>query len=836
MKMTTSKKYMAGLLFAACLTASAVGLATIKEVAADPATTSPYSTLALEDGASVRIADTKKDAGIRFHLTLSKTEYETLTGANSPYTDVSFGVLIAPEDYLIEGKELNAANVFGIGGTKIYGWAEKDANGNWLEYTGSEVQIVNFNTTTMTLKDGEYSFYGALVNILDGTNDAATNNVSREFRGVGYMLYTEGGEEKVALVGDDDNVRSIAYVAQKAIEAGKITDPTDVENMTDFYIDGVTSKATVNHYKLNENGTYDLAETVTSDEMQIGDTFEATKNSYAGYIFDADSSTLSDTVYANGKTTMNVYYNLTSNVLPELNDWAVMLGGYQFDGHLTLDYTPEFTSDNVPLKNTGTEESAKWFVDVANETGKMHRTKQAQLLGRAENDLVYNDKEVAFSFPMPANTNRLPIFIGADLSYLTKADLQALLEEGYTKLTFSFVHTTASTVVQGGGYRLLDLEKVKNNPDITLRNTTTTLLDGTTSCTVGRVNPDVFVNYAQSDYNNDNGAAKEWVDVEYAVADLIACYDQLFAGEDYWTLAIPNGSVGSYNYDTTWDPRDVGRCYVSKISFEKVGDIDDLSNVLPELNDWAVMLGGYNRGYDAKIDYTPEYTSDNVLLKNTGTEAAPMWVVDNQNTSGYLFKGQQAQLVGHEEENLIYKDKEVAFSFSMPANASRLPIFIGAGLSNVTKEDLQTLLDLGYTKLSFSFVHNTCSTVVQQAGYWLLDLEKVKASLDTESPLGLRLTEDTTIGTTVCHAGRLNLNAFKETNYGYSNCNGASKEWVDVEYAIEDLIACYDVLFAGEDYWTLAIPFGNIGSYTYDASWDPRDVARCYVSNMSFVK
>lgn len=843
MKTVANKKNIANLLFLATLLTSAVGVATIKGAASEgdtqiPAT--PYSTLAMEEGASVRIADTKEEAGIRFRLKLSKTEYETLTGANSPYKNVSFGVLIAPEDYLIKGKELNAANVFGIGGTQIYGWAERNSDGTWNEYTGDKVEIVNFNTTTMSLREGEYRFDGSLVDILDGTDETETNNLSREFRGVGYMRYTEGEEEKVIMVGDDDNVRSIAYVAQKAIESGKITDTTDVANLTQFYVTGVKSTATVNHYKYGENG-YELADTLTSDEIQIGDVFNTEKKSYNGYIFDADSSALSGTVYANEKTTLNVYYNPANNVLPELNDWAVMLAGYQFDGHLSLDYTPEFTSDNVPLKNTGTEESPKWVVDVANTSTQMHRTKQAQLVGHEEENLTYKNKEVAFSFSMPANANRLPMFIGADLSYLTKADLQALLDSGYTKLTFSFVHTNASTVVQGGGYALLDLEKVKNNPDITLRNTKATLLDGTTSCTKGRLNPDVFVDYAQSDYKNDRGAAKEWVDVEYAVADLIACYDQLFAGEDYWTLAIPYGDVGAYNYNAEWDKRDIGRCLVSKISFEKVAGIEDLSNVLPTLNDWAVMLGGYNQGYDAFIDYTPEFTNDNVAMKNAGTEEAPKWVIDQRNALGYLHKGQQVQLSGRTESDLTYKNKDVAFSFSMPANDSRLPIYIGAGLSHVTKADLQELLAIGYTKLSFSFVHNTCLGVVQQAGYWLLDLEKVKASLDTENPLKLRVEEATTIDGVSVSAGRLNLAAFKKTAHNYNNCNGASKNWVDVEYKIEDLIACYDVLFAGEDYWTLAIPYGNVGAYNQSGFMESteanaRNVASCYVSQMSFVK
>lgn len=805
MKMIQPKKQMSNLLLVACLLTSAVGVATVKGVATGeepaPAPTVTYETLAMEEGASVRIADKKEDAGIRFRLKMSKTEYEAITAQNSPYQNVSFGVLVAPEDYLTAGHELNEKNVFGA--NAIYGWATRNEDGTWNEYEGNKVEIINFNTTTLSLKEGEYRFDGSLVDIMDGT-ETTTNNVSREFRGVGYMRYTDNGTEKYVMVGDETNVRSIAYVAQKAIEAGQVKDQTDIDNLTKFYITGVESKATVNYYKYGENG-YEVADTVQSDNMQIGDIFnifDAEKKSYDGYIFDNANSELSGKVYANGKTTLNVYYNPMDNLAPTVDSWMLLQNGRWKASDVQYDYVPNVTELTLNSDNK---------ISNLNVT-----TARYKLTGENQTELTYKDssnveKWVAQSYPIAyGNNNCHSVLVGANLSSLTKADLQTLAENGYLKLTFSFVYN--SKHARYPNYYVLDFDKVKNNPELSIRDDK------------GFINLEVLkiATGADSGVTDQNMLNKRWITVTYSMADLIACYDQLFAGEEYWTLAIPYG-------DVFYTAEETGCFYMSKLAFERT--VNNLSDVLPELNDWAVMLGGYSQGYDCSIDYNPEFTSDNVPLVNSGTEDAPKWIIDNRNLETLLYKSRQASLVGR-AENITYKNKNVAFSFSMPANGSRLPIYIGAGLSNVTKADLETLLALGYTKLSFSFVHNTCQGVVQQAGYWLLDLETVKANPDMK----LRVTENTKINGADVTKGRLNLAAFKQTGHNYNNCNGASKEWINVEYAIADLIACYDQLFAGEEYWTLAIPYGNVGAYNYNAEWNQRDVARTYVTKLAFTK
>lgn len=825
MKMIQPKKHMANLLMVACLLTSAVGIATVKGVATGeettPAPVVTYETLAMEEGASVRIADKKEDAGIRFRLKMSKTEYEAITAQNSPYTNVSFGVLVAPEDYLTAGHELNEKNVFGIGGEAIYGWATRNEDGTWNEYEGNKVEIINFNTTTLSLKEGEYRFDGSLVDIMDGT-ETTTNNVSREFRAVGYMLYTEGTTQKVAMVGDDTNVRSIAYVAQKAIEAGQIKDSTDIENLTKFYITGVKSKATVKYYKYGANG-YELADTVMSDDMQIGDIFTAEQKSYTGYIFGKANSELSGKVYASERTTLNVYYNPMDNLAPTVDSWALMQNGRYRANKTILSYTP--TVDKLEFALEG-ESQVHYIVSNLSADNALYKFQGEDKTETTYKDKAGVEKEVAQVYPMYANNNMHPVLMGANLAGMSKTDLQSLSENGYTRLTFSFVFTDYSLGARNAGYFVLNLDSVKADPTITIRNQ-----DGT-------VNLNAFEEIKTTGYKVDgvsvsNNLANNWYTVEYSIADLIACYDQLFAGEDYWTLAIPYGTIGN---NKNAEGEVCGYFYTTKLVFTKIAD--DLSNVLPTANDWAVMLGGYSLDNRMGLDYKPEYTPETVEYIKAGSSSELLVVASNDNNkTGYLGFNKHAGLSG-QAENITYKNKEVGFSFPLLPNNKSLPIFIGAGLSHVTKADLQMLLELGYKNLSFSFVHSTCEGVAQDWGYYLLDLEAVK----NDSTITFRnATYTHSDGNS--YENTVNLNALEKHNIPYTgsgtnyqnNDNGKTREWVDVEYAIADLIACYDQLFAGEDYWTLAIPYGDVGHYNKGTT-TAGECGRTYVTKLAFTK
>ena len=147
-------------------------------VEANANTVSPFDSLALSDGASVRYnADDGKN-GMRFILKMAKSDYQSL--ASKGYTNVSFGVLIAPEHYH-DIYALNEENVFGANAK--YCWnGEVSGKAEIFNLTGDMVEDVE--------DESKMTFYGAVVDILDGDPVGEVNNVALDFRGVGYVEYT----------------------------------------------------------------------------------------------------------------------------------------------------------------------------------------------------------------------------------------------------------------------------------------------------------------------------------------------------------------------------------------------------------------------------------------------------------------------------------------------------------------------------------------------------------------------------------------------------------------------------------------------------------------------
>ena len=265
----------------------------------------------MDSGAAVRIksgdeaADNYETTGIRFSATMSVDDYTALT-SNTDYTSVTFGMLITP----IENEETNPftyENVFGA--NAVYDWAVYDSEkGAWVyEGDGSKTRITNVQSSEMTLVNGEYVMYGSRVGIKD-------SNIEREFFGLGYVAakdtsgttsykfaeFSEGGKES--------NVRSIAYVAQKAIEDSSTNAPSDTakNNLQTYYVDKVTGNATtytVEHRQQNADGSYTVLESATVDST-IGATVTATANDSYGTV----SRVSSGSVYANGKQTIAIDY------------------------------------------------------------------------------------------------------------------------------------------------------------------------------------------------------------------------------------------------------------------------------------------------------------------------------------------------------------------------------------------------------------------------------------------------------------------------------------------------------------------------------------------------
>lgn len=290
------------------------------------------TTLALEVGAAVRFGTEEDPAnGLRYTVTMDKTEYTKFMAAG--YTDVTFGVLIAPEFYQDTYGKFTAENVFGANGsTAIYDWAEwNEETKEWVYEgkngeNGAPVQIINLEADSLVyFKDDENSenlmkYKGAVTNL-------ATESIVGEFRGVGYVSYTDGTTVNYKL-STGDNVRSMAYVANEAIkdytaklekdttlteeQKKAITDKISTLNTT--YIQKTPDVTyTVKHNYVRADGEVKTdVQTLTAKQ---GTYVEATLAESDYYKVDSENAENVLSGLAKNDMVLNVYYNQVGKAL-----------------------------------------------------------------------------------------------------------------------------------------------------------------------------------------------------------------------------------------------------------------------------------------------------------------------------------------------------------------------------------------------------------------------------------------------------------------------------------------------------------------------------------------
>ena len=149
------------------------------------------STWEMVDGASIRTAD---PTGIRFTAKISEGDYLALTAGDA---EVSFGMVIMPYSYVAQYGD--ADTVF-------------DANSQYTFDADdtTKVRVLNESVTELkTKKDGYYYLNASITKI-------AVSNYDKEFYARAY--YTDGTNYYFTPDNGTDNVRSVSYVAQKALE------------------------------------------------------------------------------------------------------------------------------------------------------------------------------------------------------------------------------------------------------------------------------------------------------------------------------------------------------------------------------------------------------------------------------------------------------------------------------------------------------------------------------------------------------------------------------------------------------------------------------------------
>ena len=235
----TKKRILTLSAVALCLAVSGGAASSIKASAAEVNNTVNTVNFQMASGAAIRIdantQDDKNENGIRYQITMPDSEYKALE-TNSAYDSVSYGILIAPSDYVTKYGALDKANVFG--NEAVYDWAVKNESGNWVyEGDGSKTRIMNFESDTLSpwSKDETVrTYFGSIVN-LDETN------LPRDFVGVGYIKYTVGDVTDYVFAQANDNVRSMSQVARLAYAdtSENALEQTTKDELKKTYIDDV---------------------------------------------------------------------------------------------------------------------------------------------------------------------------------------------------------------------------------------------------------------------------------------------------------------------------------------------------------------------------------------------------------------------------------------------------------------------------------------------------------------------------------------------------------------------------------------------------------------------
>ncbi len=317
MKLYSLKKFR-GIAILFIIFLMCIGLSVVLTVSATAESTSEFDVqnveFVMEKGASVRLKSDAGNSGIRFEARLSESDYQELE-TGSAYTDVKYGMLIAPRSYLTEGHEFTVENVFGE--NAIYDWAPQLEDGTFGEYVGTKVRITNivYDELQYSVSSDQFrSVYGSLINILP-------QNFTREFVGLGYIACTTAEGEtlfKLANYADsdiDNNTRSVTYIAQKAYESGADLDETEKQFLYDNYIETAKNEETyyrVEHYIAdgNEYVLSGVPDQITSTVQQY---VNAQSRVIAGYYLNESAQNVkSGYVYANGHLVLKLYYDKKS--------------------------------------------------------------------------------------------------------------------------------------------------------------------------------------------------------------------------------------------------------------------------------------------------------------------------------------------------------------------------------------------------------------------------------------------------------------------------------------------------------------------------------------------
>ena len=240
-------------MFAVCATFVA-GNAKASEPTTPPAIT-------MVKGASARVGGDEVN-GLRFIAGMSNEDYGWFAnnvGEEKTYASVKFGMVIAPANYLVDGKEFTEANLFGE--SAIYDWATYQ-DGEWV-YNGKNGEVVDGVKTPVRIINivaDEMSTYiddPNLMVVAGAIKDYQEYNIVRDFVGRGYYQLFDGEgnlvKTELASYAENDvenNTRSMIEVVQASIE-NEVLDEDQITSATSTYFDPITDNVSAKNDRID---------------------------------------------------------------------------------------------------------------------------------------------------------------------------------------------------------------------------------------------------------------------------------------------------------------------------------------------------------------------------------------------------------------------------------------------------------------------------------------------------------------------------------------------------------------------------------------------------------
>lgn len=800
------------------------------------ATTSlTFETFVLEENATIRYADNKQDMGLKYAISISKVEYDNII---STCSNVTFGIIIVPVDYLTLGNEINGANVFGIGGEQKYGWAKKNPSGGWLAYTDTKTQIINLSTDRLAYsEEGNYKFYGSIVNILE-------NNKDRVFKSFGYILYSDSNVQKVVFAENETSESSVAYTSQ--IEIERLNDISGQESkeemdkkvslLTRNYIDGVKSFAQKNYYQMNTDGKFEIIFSENTQFEQIGQSITGEKKEFDGLSYNELKSVETKKLYANNKTELEFYYYK--------NDY----GYIDRKDVKSFDYTNAFPNAKYTLKGivwegqSGTLQPNKYFehdVSSLSNNGKLDfQVLQGDCIFSAEREGIIETFRFDAIDSNEFEWNKIQNYsdeyarafeVGvSDRTDSQIVDVVSLQDELHTGKYVRFDYLTDKENLlspESGGFSVLSLHRKEYYEKELLKN------------------PQTFLSF----YFKVKGVRKDGT-----ILGLAGNGDETYCGNTYLHGAKINQNEtksSDYKYEIssikaqTYDGKD--RWYFAQIplstlldNWERMrGGTIERQKVLSSNNDDKMFVWTKNADYEREKwksfeIWVGDFSFVNITRKNLAPTPGmfEMYISQGTQTDQMTSNGQSLSdemirygVYYENDDRWSYYNARCTYAPATPYeggyfedanNMGKLAIasfrkpncesYVGkrmlmsVRMPTLTKQYLIEMKEQGRTKLSFSFVMDTTFKPHMSIGP-VLEIE----TLDFDY---LRLHPDEKVYSNDSEK-KVNIYAFTASkNQSWTTNKSLKLElWNTIEYSLDDLISCFDQIHIN-DVFLLATP------------------------------